>query len=94
VRLPSYDKSAFAGQGDRRPEGEWELVEGVDVVIFEGWCVGFRALGEEALEKAWKGAREEAAALGEGYEGRLGRLKLEDVRFVNEALRGYDVLTE
>lgn len=37
--LPAFDKAA----DERRPQREWREVEGpVDVVIFEGWCVGAR----------------------------------------------------
>lgn len=77
---------------NRVEEGE----EGrVKVVIYEGWCVGFRALEDGALKGRWeeavrKGAEERAG----GYVGRLGRSRFADVRFVNEALRGYDALTE
>lgn len=39
VRVPRFDKAA----DDRRPESEWPCVRGpLDVVIFEGWCVGAR----------------------------------------------------
>ena len=97
LAIPSYDKSAFSGAGDRRPESEWGVVnregEGtVDVVVFEGWAVGFRALEEGELERKWQAARMEAESEGSGYQGRLGKLKLEDVRFVNEKLRGYERL--
>jgi len=82
------------------PEGEWEVVNRVEegeegrvkVVIYEGWCVGFRALEEGVLRGRWEEAvRRRGEA---GYAGRLGRCRYEDVRFVNEALRGYDALTE
>ena len=37
VAIPRFDKSV----DDRRPRAEWETVEGtVDVILFEGWCVG------------------------------------------------------
>ena len=35
VLVPRYDKSLRSGRGDRAPVQEWELVEDVDVVIFE-----------------------------------------------------------
>lgn len=36
VRLPRFDKL-----GDRRlPETEWPTVEALDLLLFEGWCVG------------------------------------------------------
>ena len=40
VALPRFDKAA----DDRRPEAEWDHVAApVDVILFEGWCVGARA---------------------------------------------------
>lgn len=82
------------------PESEWEEVNRVEdgeegkikVIIFEGWCVGFRALEEKTLREKWEDAvrRRENG----GYSGRLGHSRFEDVWFVNEALRGYDALTE
>lgn len=50
VLVPRYDKSAFSGRGDRRPKDEWTVAKGpVDVVLFEGWCLGFSALPDTAL---------------------------------------------
>jgi D-glycerate 3-kinase len=95
--IPQYDKSAFSGQGDRVPESQWEVVnregqENIKVVIFEGWCVGFRPLDETTLKEKWEAAVQKK---NEGkYDGRLGHVKLEDVRTINEALKRYDVLTE
>ncbi|KJY02085.1 D-glycerate 3-kinase like protein [Zymoseptoria brevis] len=94
IRIPKYDKSRFNGAGDRAPEEEWEVVnrEGerkVEVVVFEGWCVGFRALGRGEVERKWREAREQ----GEGYRGRLGRLGLEDVVVVDERLGEYEAIT-
>ncbi|GAB4816968.1 hypothetical protein N2152v2_004014 [Parachlorella kessleri] len=49
VPLPRYDKSAFEGQGDRADPSTWPHVEGpVDVVLFEGWMLGFAAVGAQA----------------------------------------------
>eukprot|EP00190_Bangiopsis_sp_CCMP1999_P007497 CAMPEP_0198725012 /NCGR_PEP_ID=MMETSP1475-20131203/2382_1 /TAXON_ID= ORGANISM="Unidentified sp., Strain CCMP1999" /NCGR_SAMPLE_ID=MMETSP1475 /ASSEMBLY_ACC=CAM_ASM_001111 /LENGTH=357 /DNA_ID=CAMNT_0044486677 /DNA_START=52 /DNA_END=1125 /DNA_ORIENTATION=+ len=43
VPIPRYNKSAFNGRGDRQPASQWTISEGaVDVVILEGWCVGFQ----------------------------------------------------
>lgn len=95
TKIPYYDKSAYGGRGDRLPESLWRVVnhngQGVDVVIFEGWCVGFRALSNEQLETAWK----EAVHLETtgNYQGMLGYHKLEHLRFVNDALRGYEDFT-
>ncbi|KAF4552886.1 Hypothetical protein D9617_8g048990 [Elsinoe fawcettii] len=98
IKIPSYDKSQFSGQGDRRPETEWRSVnqEGskpVEVVIFEGWCVGFKPLSESELEQAWKQAKQELETH-TSYKGQLGRMELEHLRFVNNALKDYDQMTD
>ncbi|KAF3386513.1 putative kinase mug58 [Penicillium rolfsii] len=95
--IPQYDKSAFAGQGDRVPQSQWEVVnaEGqkkVKVVIFEGWCVGFRAWDDQTLRAKWEDAvRQKESG---DYQGRLGHVQFEDVKTVNDALRQYDALTD
>jgi D-glycerate 3-kinase len=46
VTLPRFDKA----RDTRAPRGQWETVASpVDVVLFEGWCVGARAQGAAAL---------------------------------------------
>lgn len=46
VALPRFDKAA----DDRAPRSEWPVIRApVDVVLFEGWCVGARAQPPEAL---------------------------------------------
>ncbi|KAA6415143.1 MAG: hypothetical protein FRX48_01895 [Lasallia pustulata] len=100
TKIPSYDKSTFTGQGDRVPEEKWEWVnqenqegqERVRFVIFEGWCVGFRPLSREEVKSKWADAVR-AKEQG-GYRGRLGCNRLEDVEFINAALREYDELTD
>ncbi|KAB5535335.1 D-glycerate 3-kinase [Coniochaeta sp. 2T2.1] len=87
-RVPSYDKSAFDGLGDRTPESSWTPLNGpgqtpVKVVIFEGWCVGFRALAEGEVERKWR-----------AKSRTLHKHKLEHLLFVNEMLRGYDAVTD
>ncbi|KAJ5389490.1 uncharacterized protein N7496_000558 [Penicillium cataractarum] len=95
--IPQYDKSAFAGQGDRVPQSQWEVVNSdgqkkVKVVIFEGWCVGFRAWDDETLRAKWEDAvRQKETG---DYQGRLGHVKFEDVKTVNDALKQYDALTD
>jgi pantothenate kinase-related protein Tda10 len=98
IKIPKYDKSQFNGQGDRAPEEEWEVVnregvKAVEVVVFEGWCVGFRALEDGEVERKWRAGQEQAEREGDVYQGRLGKLRLEDVMFVNEKLREYEGLT-
>jgi D-glycerate 3-kinase len=51
VHIPAYDKSAHAGRGDRAPELEWRRVTGpFDLVIVEGWMLGFTPVDEARLE--------------------------------------------
>lgn len=86
--IPDFDKSRNSGRGDRVPKDEWRTVKGpVDVVIFEGWCVGFRAISESQVEEKWRSSRESGT-------GVIGRHELEHLQWINEALRGYDQLTE
>ena len=49
VYVPRYDKSQRAGRGDRSPRDLWTKIEyipeqPVDVVLFEGWMLGFTSL--------------------------------------------------
>jgi D-glycerate 3-kinase len=45
VRVPRYGKALHSGRGDRAPETSWEHIVGkVDVVLFEGWMLGFNAI--------------------------------------------------
>jgi D-glycerate 3-kinase len=101
VSIPQYDKSAFSGQGDRVPESQWETVNDggddnkkIQAVILEGWCVGFRPLDDDTLKRKWENAVRQKETLEDRYEGQLGHVKFEDVKTINEALRGYDDLTE
>jgi len=99
VKIPSYDKSAFSGAGDRRPEAEWETVNAddqppVEVVVFEGWCVGFRALSLNDVERRWEDAKSEQRTKGENYQGQLGKLLPGNIMFVNAKLKQYDALTD
>jgi D-glycerate 3-kinase len=46
VTLPAFDKA----RDTRLPRGRWRTVAApVDVILFEGWCVGARAQGAAAL---------------------------------------------
>ncbi|KAJ1688279.1 hypothetical protein LUZ63_019669 [Rhynchospora breviuscula] len=51
MKLPRYDKSAFGGRGDRADPSTWPEVEGpVEVVLFEGWMLGFKPLPNEVVK--------------------------------------------
>lgn len=46
VRLPKFDKA----RDDRAPPDRWQVAPpGVQIVLFEGWCVGARPQSEAAL---------------------------------------------
>ena len=73
IAIPAFDK-AF---DDRRPPAEWPSVKGpVDIVLFEGWCVGAKPQAESELV-------EPVNAL-ERDEDRLGIWRA----YVNRQLRG------
>lgn len=50
VSVPSYDKSANEGRGERRPRSEWKQVNlPIDVLLIEGWCLGFKAISHKEI---------------------------------------------
>lgn len=50
VSIPKYDKTAFAGRGDRAPLSQWKHIsETTDIVLLEGWCLGFEPVEEQIL---------------------------------------------
>lgn len=99
LRLPSFDKSRFGGEGDRVPVGEWEEIDvkerGIDVLIFEGWCVGFQAISAEELRERWEGAKQkqnDSSKEDGGDEFSITTLadhSLESLSTINENLRAY-----
>ena len=83
VKIPRYDKSKHGGKGDRLKEDLWdEETPPWDVVILEGWCVGFRSLPEEQVERKWGGSKTRG-------EGTLGTHRLEDLLWINRTLGRY-----
>jgi len=78
IALPAFDKAA----DERRPRKDWRmLATPVDVVIFEGWCVGAQPQGQAALAQPVNTLEAEADADGR-WRG-----------YVNEQLEGpYRVL--
>ncbi|KAJ7502942.1 P-loop containing nucleoside triphosphate hydrolase protein [Mycena galericulata] len=88
VEMPRFEKSLYDGEGDRLPVGSESavvVVPPVDVVIFEGWCVGFYPVPLAELEARWSGAwAEERQRLGLSQS-----VRKEDVLQVNETLKEY-----
>jgi D-glycerate 3-kinase len=86
VRIPRYDKSRHGGEGDREPPERWAEAETpLDLVLFEGWMLGFPPVPEQRLPSpALREINEALAAYrawNESLEGFL-QLEPEDPRFV------------
>ncbi|WVZ69261.1 hypothetical protein U9M48_018074 [Paspalum notatum var. saurae] len=51
MKVPRYNKSAFGGRGDRADPSVWPEVEGpLEVILFEGWMLGFKPLPNEDVK--------------------------------------------
>lgn len=84
VQIPSFDKSLFSGEGDRADIGI-SVNPPVDVVMLEGWCVGFYPTTREEIERRWNVP---VQGLGEDFFEKRGFRK-EDVLEVNEKLKEF-----
>ncbi|KAI8637658.1 P-loop containing nucleoside triphosphate hydrolase protein [Parasitella parasitica] len=52
VPIPAYDKSLHCGQGDRLDKSKWKYpVAPFDIILFEGWMLGFKALPESNVKQ-------------------------------------------
>ncbi|KAK3994889.1 putative kinase [Cladorrhinum sp. PSN332] len=80
--IPSYNKSAFSGLGDRNPASTFLTLTSSppQILILEGWLVGFRPLSPAALEEAY--ARPTSRTL---HNHTLAHLE-----FINSALAQYE----
>jgi D-glycerate 3-kinase len=61
VAVPSYDKSAHGGRGDRSP-ADVTVDAPLDVVFVEGWMLGFRPLPADACPPALRASNDHLAA--------------------------------
>lgn len=48
IEIPRFDKSAYAGAGDR---SQPEIISGADIVLFEGWFVGVNPVVDAKLNE-------------------------------------------
>ncbi|GAX73913.1 hypothetical protein CEUSTIGMA_g1363.t1 [Chlamydomonas eustigma] len=49
MKVPRYEKSAYAGRGDRADISTWPSVTGpLDVILYEGWMTGFTPLADDS----------------------------------------------
>ena len=83
LRVPSFNKSKFNGEGDRAPQSEWPTITSKpDVIVFEGWCVGFRPLTSSEVEQKL------VQGLKNPING-LAKYQLEHLLEVNANLKNY-----
>ncbi|KAF9012505.1 P-loop containing nucleoside triphosphate hydrolase protein [Cyathus striatus] len=91
VELPRFDKSLFDGEGDRLPmDGTGTVIKQpptVDVVIMEGWFVGFHPIPATELDERWNGIWKEEREILSLTEDIVGHK--EDILAVNDKLKGY-----
>lgn len=91
--LPQYDKALFSGQGDRLPPSSWRPINHgsssssnsppLQVIILEGWCVGFRPIPPSAI-----------TAKHASPSRTLHQHRLEHLLSINEKLKEYDQVTD
>lgn len=98
TKIPQFNKAAYNGHGDRVPESEWLEVNKdqsnpVRMVLFEGWCVGFRPISDETLKEKYEKASKLTQESSLDYKGRLGHNTLQSVTTINKALSEYDGIT-
>jgi D-glycerate 3-kinase len=92
TQIPKYNKAAFSGQGDRLPSSEWESVntdpsKPIQIILFEGWCVGFQPFPPDLLASKHYIAVSQATT--SDYKGRLGHNTLQSVNAINDSLSTY-----
>ncbi|TVY72281.1 putative kinase mug58 [Fusarium oxysporum f. sp. cubense] len=94
VRWPAFDKSLHSGQGGRVPVEKWEEVpldDGLDVLIFEGWALGFKPLTDEEVKRKWEKAKASEAQQSQEWAltNTLASHDLSHLLLINKNLRRY-----
>lgn len=82
LALPVYDKSAFEGQGDRAARTT-QVRAPIDIVLFEGWCLGFHSIPRAVLA-------ERIATASQSDPPAFLSYSLEHLDAVNEQLRVWE----
>lgn len=84
IYIPSYDKSAHGGLGDRCSKEDWTIVtQPVDLIIFEGWFNGYFSIpDEQMLKKKWTDIQRRES-------NRLDLINFESVLQINSFLEEY-----
>ncbi len=85
--VPAYDKSQHDGRGDRAPRSAFRRIEGrLDVVLLEGWMLGFSPVDPDALSPELRAPNEMLAAYAAWHE-RLDALVRLDARSLDDVVR-------
>lgn len=98
VSIPNYDKLLNQGKGERRPIKDWSQVNlPIDLVIVEGWMLGFEALEESKLSRIHSQSAEEdkvlLSQLGAQYSKPYFRQhSIDSLSFINCELKKYSNL--
>ncbi|KAJ5584648.1 uncharacterized protein N7459_004448 [Penicillium hispanicum] len=91
--IPFFDKSLFNGEGGRAPPTSWQRIPSgtaIDIVIFEGWCVGFQPLDDNTVRARWSQAKEsQSQKTGQYPTETLQDHAIEHLLEVNNNLRQY-----
>ena len=90
IRLPVFDKSLFGGQGDRLPSAGPLIQPPLDVVLFEGWCVGFCPTSPASIASKFN----EPIPDLEGILNLKSFCRIEDILEINEKLKLTPFTTE
>ncbi|KAJ2024520.1 hypothetical protein GGI10_000148 [Coemansia sp. RSA 2530] len=91
VDIPAYDKSLNGGYGDRKPLSEWQATRPpVDVVLFEGWSLGFRALDNREFARFIEQVRKPGG--GSVLCKHSRRYSDQNLKEINENLEKYESL--
>jgi len=79
VSIPIFDKSLHSGEGDRTRK-KTVVNRPLDVIIMEGWCIGFYPVPWETIEQRYASSGPSRSSF---------TFRKEDVLEINELLRPY-----
>ncbi|KAF7921415.1 hypothetical protein EAE99_007723 [Botrytis elliptica] len=95
--IPSYDKSLHSGLGDRSPSTRTvndssQNQRPIQIILFEGWCVGFRSLPPTSISILHKNSLSLPSS--PQNPTTLRDHPLSSLLFINQKLKDYDILTD
>ncbi|CAG8552789.1 5754_t:CDS:2 [Funneliformis caledonium] len=83
ILIPFYDKSLRNGRGDRAPIEEWIRVSPpFDIILFDGWSLGFKHLPSSELQEAYDRASSSLKT--------LKSHSFSHIKIINEHLKRYE----